>query len=49
MSQNIQNGQNFYYIGSAPTGCIRRQAVASRHSCGFVGFDGFVMKKRQTQ
>jgi hypothetical protein len=49
MSQNIQNGQNFYYIGSTPTGCFRRQAVASRHSCGFVGFEGFVTKKRQTQ
>ncbi len=45
MSQNLQNRQNFYYIGSTPTGCFRRQAVASRQICGFVGFEGFVMKK----
>ena len=46
MSQNRQNKQNlYYYIGSTPTGCFRRQAVASRQSCGFVSFESFVTKK----
>ena len=45
MSQNLQNKQNFYYIGSSPTGCFRRQAVASHHSHGFVSFESFVIKK----
>ena len=46
MSQNRQNKQNLYhYIGSTPIGCFWRQAVASRHDRGFVGFEIFVIKK----
>jgi hypothetical protein len=50
MSQNRQDKQNLYhYIGSTPTGSFRRQAVARRQGRGFVGFESFVTKKRQTQ